>query len=281
LESTISDDAAIEFTRGFYDALGAGKSIEFAFDEGCRNIRLTGLSDDFAPVLYNKRTLSPGSAITVVSEHHVHFEETEEKGFCDYLSDSQSKFEESTEIVKRIGKRIRQLGDDVTQQTEQLKSVGRSSDGKAYGQGIRIINQVAEVLDVFAVQMDEETVLFSQSFSSAIDGSGKAAGRLTTDFDLSDPNVVAGLEQVATALAGLRTSIGLGREGLAALMGVVASLPRMTGKLNRAKRNCGRALESFDKELISGVQLMEEIERLVEKHASSGVATLPEDCVVS
>lgn len=55
----------------------------------------------------------------------------------------------------------------------------------------------------------------------------------------------------------------------------------MTGKLNRAKRNCGRALESFDKELISGVQLMEEIERLVEKHASSGVATLPEDCVVS
>jgi hypothetical protein len=34
MESTVDDDAAVEFARGFYDALGASKSIAFAVEEG-------------------------------------------------------------------------------------------------------------------------------------------------------------------------------------------------------------------------------------------------------
>lgn len=40
MEGAISDKAAIEFSRGFYDAIGAGKDIEFAYDEGCRRVEL-------------------------------------------------------------------------------------------------------------------------------------------------------------------------------------------------------------------------------------------------
>ena len=50
-EGPLSDDAAIEFTRGFYDAVGAGKSIKFAHEEGCRAITLAGYSTSQFPIL--------------------------------------------------------------------------------------------------------------------------------------------------------------------------------------------------------------------------------------
>jgi hypothetical protein len=40
MSQAIGDKAAIEFAVGFYDALGAGKSIEFAYKLGCQLIRM-------------------------------------------------------------------------------------------------------------------------------------------------------------------------------------------------------------------------------------------------
>jgi len=40
MEDTIADKAALEFSRGFYDAIGAGTSYEEAYEEGCQNVEL-------------------------------------------------------------------------------------------------------------------------------------------------------------------------------------------------------------------------------------------------
>ncbi len=40
VEGPINDNAAIEFSRGFYDAIGAGYAISFAYAEGCRTVEL-------------------------------------------------------------------------------------------------------------------------------------------------------------------------------------------------------------------------------------------------
>jgi hypothetical protein len=55
MKSGVSDDAALEFAVGFYDALGAGKSIQDAFKFGRNAIALKGLSEDRAPKLRKKR----------------------------------------------------------------------------------------------------------------------------------------------------------------------------------------------------------------------------------
>lgn len=47
----IEDQTAIEFTVGFYDAIGAGKTIEQAFKFGCNAIKLPGFPDYLTPVL--------------------------------------------------------------------------------------------------------------------------------------------------------------------------------------------------------------------------------------
>lgn len=47
MEGSISDKAAIEFSRGFYDAIGAGRDIEFAYEEGCRAVKLSAPGTQF------------------------------------------------------------------------------------------------------------------------------------------------------------------------------------------------------------------------------------------
>lgn len=51
MQQEIGDKAAIEFAVGFYDALGAGKSIETAFKFGCSAIQMKNIPEHLTPVL--------------------------------------------------------------------------------------------------------------------------------------------------------------------------------------------------------------------------------------
>jgi hypothetical protein len=49
MKSSITDIAAIHFSKAFYDTLGAGRSYEDAFDFGCNNIDLNSISEFLIP----------------------------------------------------------------------------------------------------------------------------------------------------------------------------------------------------------------------------------------
>lgn len=51
MSQAIGDEAAILFARGFYDALGAGKPIEFAYKLGCNALQMVGIPEYLTPVL--------------------------------------------------------------------------------------------------------------------------------------------------------------------------------------------------------------------------------------
>lgn len=51
MNDAIDDKAAIEFAVAFYDAIGAGESIEFAYELGRIAIQLAGIDDHLTPVL--------------------------------------------------------------------------------------------------------------------------------------------------------------------------------------------------------------------------------------
>jgi hypothetical protein len=61
MNQAIGDKAAITFAVGFYDALGAGRPIEFAYKLGCAAIRLEGIAESLTPVLLKQSTT--GAAI--------------------------------------------------------------------------------------------------------------------------------------------------------------------------------------------------------------------------
>lgn len=54
MNKEIEDKAAIAFSLGFYQGLGAGRTIEDAFRLGCVQIRLQGIPEHLTPVLIRK-----------------------------------------------------------------------------------------------------------------------------------------------------------------------------------------------------------------------------------
>lgn len=54
MNKAIGDKAAIKFATGFYNAVGAGESVEFAYKLGCNIIQLEGIPEHMAPVLLKK-----------------------------------------------------------------------------------------------------------------------------------------------------------------------------------------------------------------------------------
>ncbi|NET61625.1 MAG: CHAT domain-containing protein [Symploca sp. SIO2E6] len=58
MNQSISDQAAIAFSVGFYTAFGAQESVEKAYQFGCVQIRLEGLPEHLTPVLHAQKTNS-------------------------------------------------------------------------------------------------------------------------------------------------------------------------------------------------------------------------------
>ena len=55
MSDTVGDTAAIKFAKGFYYALGAGKSIEQAYEIGCIAIQLENIPEHLTPKLHKKQ----------------------------------------------------------------------------------------------------------------------------------------------------------------------------------------------------------------------------------
>jgi AAA-like domain/CHAT domain len=60
MNQAVGDAAAREFAVGFYDALGAGRTIEFAYKFACNSIRMAGIAEDLTPVLLTQADIANG-----------------------------------------------------------------------------------------------------------------------------------------------------------------------------------------------------------------------------
>lgn len=65
MDNAIDDKAAIEFAVGFYDGLGAGKSVEFAYKLGCNSIEIAGIAEHLTPQLFSNPAKYPAKFFTI------------------------------------------------------------------------------------------------------------------------------------------------------------------------------------------------------------------------
>ncbi|RFP57926.1 MAG: CHAT domain-containing protein [Limnothrix sp. CACIAM 69d] len=69
MNQAVGDAAAREFAVGFYDALGAGRDIEFAYKFARNSIQMAGIPEDLTPVLLRKeQPVQPGPGSPINSE---------------------------------------------------------------------------------------------------------------------------------------------------------------------------------------------------------------------
>lgn len=69
MSQAIGDQAAIAFAVGFYDALGAGRNVEFAYQLGCNAIQMEGIPEHLTPVLLKQQAdaNSPGQPSPLIT----------------------------------------------------------------------------------------------------------------------------------------------------------------------------------------------------------------------
>ncbi len=95
----IGDKAAIEFAVGFYDALGAGRTVEFAKKLGCNAIRMAGIAEHLTPVLIKKPDrgetgTKPNSAMSdVVKPATSQLTETQRRHLEQQLKEQQQEYD--------------------------------------------------------------------------------------------------------------------------------------------------------------------------------------------
>ncbi len=258
----ISDAAAIEFTRGFYDAIGAGKDYRFAFQEGTRAVNLAGLDEGFEAVLFTERKDEEQAEIRIVSQQQVVFDEEEEEGgFLDYILDGIDGMESVSEIASRVTDLTNELAHAITEDGIELERVSNATDRASMRECRRIINRSAETMEGYARQLGAEAPPFRDAYTTAIDSYGKAITLLTTDFESDNTEQV---EEALTTVKSLEESVRCARDAQAELRATIAALPRMTQKLNRAKRSCLAALDSWVREMDAGLTLTLQVEALME-----------------
>jgi hypothetical protein len=144
MRGAISDTAATEFTRGFYDAIGAGRDIEFAFQEGCRAVKLMAVSSGFEPVLLTETKTQEPVQVKIVSQHQVDFDDEEERGFLDYILDGIECFETVSTIATNLTNRTETLGKAFQEDSAELQSLSEFSERPNVREARRIINRTAD-----------------------------------------------------------------------------------------------------------------------------------------
>jgi hypothetical protein len=108
MSQAIGDRAAIEFAVGFYDGLGAGRSVESAYKLGCNAIRMAGIAEHLTPVLLERseaiagkeiRNQKAGGGLQVGGNYVLLSPDTE---FNQALWKELEKYKEDLEIIKFI-----------------------------------------------------------------------------------------------------------------------------------------------------------------------------------
>ncbi|MGA1871491.1 MAG: CHAT domain-containing protein [bacterium] len=104
MKKGIKDRAAIEFAVGFYDALGAGKSVEEAFKFGRNAIQLYNIPQHLTPALEKKST----SQVQIILEGEINkFDETAQKNLLNILAAILNIDEQSIRILRVLASSIR------------------------------------------------------------------------------------------------------------------------------------------------------------------------------
>jgi CHAT domain len=78
MNQAIGDKAAIDFSSGFYKALGANRSFEEAYKFGRTEIKLQGVSGDLTPVLFSQESCKKTEPLQINSatKYYIYLSET-------------------------------------------------------------------------------------------------------------------------------------------------------------------------------------------------------------
>lgn len=181
-----------------------------------------------------------------------------EEGFLDLIISSMEDTKLASESISRIGALMKELNTKTNESTKEIKQLSQPINPN---EARPIINRQADNWENFAQRADAELPILSSKFRSGIDSYTKAA-QLLSDFETKDR------DQVKTAIDTLKNLRSVSIDAQKSTLGfrdVVQKTPRMTTRLNHAKRHLVETLDKILEEYEVEENLAFEAEKVFEE----------------
>lgn len=186
----------------------------------------------------------------------------EDIGLIDLMEKFEDEFETLVEIMESIAFATTEIGQKMTERTEEINKFKQGPNAKNRKAVKRLINKAAIDMDQYTHRMESEVPLFSEHLNNGMNFLIKAS-EISIDLSLNSEDI----SQVEENLDGIKdfyeTLITV--EGqMTEFQQSVAILPRMTSKLNRSKGAMVRVLQKLIDSFHNGQAMAREAERSLE-----------------
>jgi len=185
--------------------------------------------------------------------------EHDEEGLFDLILACEEHVSRGSQALQRMTEASNGLGRMLAQRNTDINAAKASVGAVPAKEAARLINAAAQDMDDFVTRMRAEMPIVDESFSKGFDA---MVGIVELSVDFEKPKQPA-VEETRKAMRDLRRILLESGETTAAFRQTIASIPRATTRLNRAKRLTMSILDEFNQITAKFAGLVAEIDRSV------------------
>lgn len=182
----------------------------------------------------------------------------DEPGLLDLMELFEDEFATITEITERIKAATIEIGEKIEARTVEFKQFTSSSGSTNRKVAKRLIARAADNMDQYVQRMDAELPLFAKHLNIGMNALVQLVA-MTIEFKV-DTDDLGQAKGSLVALRRLSDSLTSSEDQMIVFQNTVASLPRMTTKLNRTKRSMVNVLQRLIDEFRNGQAMAREAE---------------------
>jgi exonuclease VII small subunit len=192
---------------------------------------------------------------------------SDDAGVLDLMIQFEDEFASLLEIVNRISSATEEIGEKMGERSKDTNAFLDGPDANNRKAATRLINKAANDMEQYVFRMDAEIPLFSKHLNTGMNAMVKAA-EIVVDINLQGEDLEQLLENVQ-AMRSFRHTISTTIDSLSSFQKSVASLPRLTTTLNRAKKGVTNVLQRMIDEFENARRMAVEAETTFETMTAS------------
>ena len=192
----------------------------------------------------------------------------DDAGFFELIDEGTHGIETVTNALERMSESLRDFNVRINERKATIQSLSEDTTTDGTAKTKRISGWMAEDLDHLATRLAADLPLLSPDYVRGIDAYSRAFSYLP-DFGEAEKEAARDSLQ---HVRGFRTVMEQGLDTTISYRETVASIPRMTTALNRAKKRVLAVLDDLSQDISGVVNLTRELEKTIEEYTAGADA---------
>lgn len=258
------DPAQLQKVNEFRESLGEEGALYFKFNSVEHFEELARMHLARQVQAWKKQFLKSGdgaarSELSKEPSPQQEVQSEDDLGILDLFEIFEDQFAELGKITERIGEATEDLGEKITERTNEMSKLPRDPHGVVNPKVAKpLISRTAKDMNQYTARVEVELPLFSDAFNTGMKAFIRVIPMLT-DLDMDEAHV-AQSEEALEAIITLQENLTSSQKALNEFRDEIGHFPRLTSELNKAKRAVVSVLEELNTEFNNGQTLLRESE---------------------